>query len=232
MNIPRLFRLTGVVAVIVMMAGCATSKPYDYTNFREHMPRSIVVLPPLNESTEVEGTYSYLSTVTQPLAEQGYYVFPVAIVDQFMKENGLPTAGEMHQVPLPKVTEILGADAVMYITIKEYGTKYQVIKSVPTVRADARLVDTRTGILLWQGSVTRVKQSNNSGGGLIGALIVAVVEQAINTTTDQAHQLCGPANSILFSNLLYGPYHPADPSRPIPTHPDPSRPIPTQLAGA
>ena len=208
----EIIRLLGVSAAILVLAGCAT-KPYDYTNFREHPPRSILVLPPLNESTAVEGTYSYLSTVTRPLAEQGYYVFPVAIVDQFLKENGMPTPGEMHQVPLNKVSEIIGADAVMYITVKEYGTKYQVLSSVPTVSATAKLVDTRTSILLWEGKVVLVQQSNSSGS-LLADLIVAAVAQAVNTTTDQAHNLCGPANVILFTKkdegLLYGPYHPAD----------------------
>jgi len=35
-------------------------------------------------------------------------VFPVAVVDQFMKDNGLPTANEMQQAPLAKVAEITG----------------------------------------------------------------------------------------------------------------------------
>lgn len=212
MNTSKRIRILGVSAAMLALAGCAT-KPYDYTNFREHPPRSILVLPPLNESTEIEGTYSYLSTVTRPLAEHGYYVFPVAIVDQFMKENGMPTPGEMHQVPLNKIAEIIGADAVMYVTVLEYGTKYQILKSVPTVKAAAKLVDTRTGILLWEGKVVLVQQSNGSGN-LLADLIVAAVSQAVNTTTDQAHSLCGPANVILFTRkdegLLYGPYHPAD----------------------
>lgn len=207
-----LIRILGVSAAMLIVAGCAT-KPYDYTNFREHPPRSILVLPPLNESVEIAGTYSYLSTVTRPLAEHGYYVFPVAIVDQFMKENGMPTPGEMHQVPLNKIAEIIGADAVMYVTVLEYGTKYQVLKSVPTVKAAAKLVDTRTGILLWEGKVVMVQQSNGSGN-LLADLVVAAITQAINTTTDQAHSLCGPANVMLFTKkdegLLYGPYHPAD----------------------
>jgi len=212
MNTPKLIRLLGVSAAMLMLVGCATN-PYNYTNFREHPPRSILVLPPLNESTEVEGTYSYLSTVTRPLAEHGYYVFPVAIVDQFLKENGIPTPGEMHQVPLNKVVEIIGADAVMYVTLKEYGAKYQVTRSVPTVHATAKLVDTRTGILLWEGAVL-LQQQSNSSGNLLADMIAAALVQAINTTTDQAHSLCGPANVILFTKkeqgLLYGPYHPAD----------------------
>jgi hypothetical protein len=194
-----------------VLAGCA-AKPYDYTNFRQHPPRSILVLPPLNESTAVEGTWGYLSTVTRPLAERGYYVFPVAVVDQFLKENGLPGAGEMHQVPLDKVTEILGADAVLYITVEEYGTKYQVINAATIVRARAKLVDTKTGLLLWEGRVALQQNSNAGSGGILAALVAAALTQIIGSSTDAAHRISGQANAILFNTedqgLLYGPYHP------------------------
>src|SRR5277367_63650 len=97
------FLTLGALIGLLALTGCVTSKPYDYTNFNAHPPRSILVLPPLNEGTDIRGSYSYLSTVTRPLAEMGYYVFPVVEIDELMKENGLPTAGEMNQVPLKKI---------------------------------------------------------------------------------------------------------------------------------
>jgi hypothetical protein len=43
-------------------------------------------------------------------------------------------------------------------------------------------------------------------------VISAAITQVLNTTTDAAHNLSGPANGILFNTkgqgLLYGPYHP------------------------
>ena len=192
------------------MAGCDTGKPYDYTNFRQHPPRSIVVLPPLNESTDVKGAYSYLSTVTEPLAEMGYYVFPVEIVDQFLKENGMPGAGEMQQAPLGKFREILGADSVLYVTLGQYGSKYKVITSSTTVEVSAKLVDTKTGMLLWEGKCKA--QENSSSNSLIGALVAAAVTQALSSSIDRAHDVSREANYKLFTTkdhgLLYGPYHP------------------------
>ena len=210
--IPRaLLQLIGCAVLALLLVGCVSIPPYDYTNFRAHPPRSILVLPPLNESTIVEGTYSYLSTVTEPLAELGYYVFPVAVVDQFLKENGMPTAGEMHQVPLNKVVEITGADAVLFVTLLQYGSKYNVINSATTVRLKARLVDTRTGLLLWEG--TGMAQENSGGSGnILGDLIAAALTQAINSGTDAAHHVSRAANANLFykkdRQLLYGPYSP------------------------
>lgn len=209
-----LFFHIGILAGTLALTGCVTKKPCDYTNFRAHPPRSIVVLPPINQSTDVRGTYSYLSTVTRPLAEMGYYVFPVAEVDELMKENGLPSAGEMHQVPLDKIGQIIGADSVLYVTLKQYGSKYEIISSVTTVAADAKLVDVKTGLTLWEGTVVAQQSSGDSGGGIIGALVTAVVTQVVNSATDPAHDASSMANYQLFTpkdyGLLYGPYFPED----------------------
>jgi hypothetical protein len=140
-------------------------------------------------------------------------VYPVVVVDQFMKENGLPTAGEMHQAPLDKIRDIFGADAVLYVTLKQYGTKYQVINSATIVTLYAKLVDTQTGLVLWEGTATA--QQNSSGSGNIFAdLVVAAVSQAVNSSTDQAHDVSRMANTMLLKTkdhgLLYGPYYPKD----------------------
>lgn len=196
---------------LLALAGCQTVPSYDYTNFRAHPPRSILVLPPINESTAIEGTYGYLSTITQPIAERGYYVFPVAVIDQFMKDNGLPTAGEMQQAPLAKLAEVTGADAVLFLDLKQYGSTYRVVNSTTTVEVVAKLVDTRTGVLLWQGRGF-AQQASNGSGNLLADLIAAAITQAINKKSDQAHLVSRLANANLFypenTGLPYGPYSP------------------------
>lgn len=216
--------MVGLATVGVFFTGCATTKPFDYSNFRQHRPRSILVLPPLNNGTDVRGTYGYLSTVTQPLAEMGYYVFPVAIVDQFLKENGLPGPGEMHQAPLDKLASIFGTDAVMYITLDAYGTKFHLLSSDVTVTAKAKLIDAKTALLLWEGWGTARQASGGGGGGLLGTLVQAAVSQAINSSADTAHPVSKATNIFLFTGrqpfgstsapgaggpaLLAGPYRP------------------------
>ena len=209
MKVP--FLILSVLAMALVSTGCAT-KPYDYTTFRAHPPRSLLVLTPLNESTDVRATYGYLSSVSRPLAEMGYYVYPVAVVDQYMKENGLPTAGEMQQVSLEKIRDVFGADAVLYLKIKNYGSKYEIITSATIVSAEGKLVDVKTGLTLWEGSAT--VEENSSGGNILADLVVAAVDQAINSSTDQAHNLGSQVNDEMFTTknhgLLYGPYFPQD----------------------
>src|SRR5476649_2239993 len=153
-------KLAACLLPALLMVGCATHQaaPYDYTAFKASKPRSILVLPPLNNSPEVNATYSVLSQVTYPLAEAGYYVLPVALVDETFKQNGLTTAADIHAVDAKKLNEIFGADAAMYVTITNYGASYNVLNSVVLVTANARLVDLKTGNLLWTGTASA---SNN-----------------------------------------------------------------------
>lgn len=210
----HLYLLPLVTALAALGSGCASSPDtQDYRAYRERLPKSVLVLPPLNNSLEVQAPYVYLSTVTQPLAERGYYVFPVAVIDAFLKENGMPTPGEMHAVPLDKIRETTGADAVLYVTIEEWGQQYQVLNSKTVVRADASLVDTATGDTLWEGSAQATEGSGgNGGGGLAGMMIAAAIDQIADTVSDRSHHLSHMANHrMIFDEnrgLLLGPRNP------------------------
>jgi hypothetical protein len=213
MKFSALFKAAAILLAGLLSGwmGCAGPPPHDYGAYLDHMPRSILVLPPVNESTVVMAPYIYLSTITRPLAERGYYVFPVAVIDAMMKENGLPTPEDMALVPLAKIREVIGPDAVLYVTVVDWGTKYQIIDSHTVVRVRARLVDTDTGLVLWEGEHA-VRQSSSSGqNDLVGALVSAVVNQIIQSIVDPTRDVAAATNDQLFDDerdgLLLGERH-------------------------
>ncbi|WP_434513720.1 DUF799 domain-containing protein [Dechloromonas sp. ARDL1] len=198
-----------------LLGGCATQKPYDYTAFKEARPASILVLPPLNSSPDVAATYSMMSQTTAPLAESGYYVFPVTLVDESFKQNGLTMPADIHAVPIHKLREIFGADAALYINVKQYGTSYAVISSETRVTAEAKLVDLRSGNTLWAGAATAssAEGNNNNSGGLIGMLVNAAIRQIVETISSQGHLIAGRTSTRLLgagrpNGILYGPRSP------------------------
>nr|WP_231866697.1 DUF799 domain-containing protein [Pseudomonas resinovorans] len=198
-----------------MFAGCAEVRTIDYSAFKESRPRSVVVLPPLNESPDVQATYGLLSQVTVPLAEAGYYVLPVALVDETFRQNGLTASGDIHQVEPAKLREIFGADAALYLSVKEYGTSYKLIASETAVTVGARLVDTKTGVALWTGSARASSEENNqNSGGLVGMLVAAAVKQIISSVQeDAAYPIAGLAAGRLLlprqpAGILHGPRSP------------------------
>jgi len=211
-------RAASLLVAAALAAGCASGEkpappPYDYGPFREHMPRSILVLPPLDDSREVDASYSFLSTITRPIAERGYYVFPVAVVAEFMKANGCPTPYEMHQAPLEKLAAAFGADAVLYLTIENWGTVYQIVNCRTSVAAKARLVDVRTGIEIWSAQATA--QHDTISGALdgntydpraiaVGVAVSAVVGQIATAFRDPSHELAPDVASGLVRDGHHG----------------------------
>lgn len=198
------------------LTGCATqTAPKDQSAFVAANPASILVLPPINESPEVQASDSVLSHATRPLAESGYYVMPVTLVKETFRQNSMEIPDEIHEIPQARLREIFGADAALYIKINRYGTVYQVIDSATVVTAEARLVDLRSGNVLWTGSASASnKEGNNtSSSGLAGILISALVNQVLNTATDASHGIAATATQRLLSaggsdGLLFGPRSP------------------------
>jgi hypothetical protein len=57
-------KLGGLVLLSVLLTGCVTTTPYDYTAFRASNPRSILVLLPVNQTLDVSASYSFFTRVT------------------------------------------------------------------------------------------------------------------------------------------------------------------------
>jgi hypothetical protein len=207
MRLKRIFLLINVV----LLSACSI-KGHDFSALKESNPKSILVIPPMNNTVEVNAPYTLISSISRPLAEQGYYVFPVSVIDTLFKENGLPTTAEMNSIPLEKIREIINPDAVLYINIKRWGQEYQIISSKSVVSSDWRLVDAKNGQILWKGRAQAVQSSDNNGGGLAGALVGALIDQIAGSIVDHTPELSKAANEALINNRQWGlppgPYMP------------------------
>lgn len=213
-------KLLALVAVAagLLLSGCAKQAPYDYTAFRASKPASIVVLPVKNSSPDVNAAHSLVSVVTGPLAESGYYVFPVAVVEKTFEQNGLATAADAQSVSSAKLREIFNADAALYLDVTEYGAQYQVFDSVTAVRASARLVDLRSGRQIWSGSGYASDAQNNNNNGVIGVLISAAVKQIASNISDKSHDIAVLAGaSLLTASGAHGAILPGPRKKPVST---------------
>jgi hypothetical protein len=208
----RVSLILGLLAAA--LNGCAAPARTDYRPFVRHMPRSILVLPPINNTANVRASDAFLATVSQPLADCGYYVYPIAVVDRLFKDNGVPTPGDMHSISLAKIDEIIGPDAVMYITIKTWTTTYIVVDSSTIVHLSYKLVDTKTGQALWERD-GEFRQSSSAGQSDIFAAMIAAGIQAIGSAASEGkaeRDVAVMANFTTFNDpqhgLLRGPRSP------------------------
>lgn len=214
MNMSRHASLALLLAA-ALLGGCATkAPPFDYTAFRQANPATLLVMPPVNDSPDVKATPGVWAHATRPLAEAGYYVLPITLVDETFKQNGVTTANDAQDIPYAKLRDFFGADAAVYIRVKKYGTSYAVIASETRVEVEARILDLRTGAQLWDGkAVATSAEQSQQQGGLVGLLVAAVVKQIVGTATDAAFNFAGIADARLlgaprYNGVLPGPRSP------------------------
>ncbi len=201
-----------LLAYIIAFSGCATTtKTVDTKRFQLASFRSILVVPVVNRSMDVTASDYLLSTMTIPLAEKGYYVFPVHLVKRLLEDEGLSDAYLVHNAPSAKLGNLFGADAIMYVTIENWEAKYYVLGTTVTVQLSYILKDGRTGATIWR-HVQRVVYApqNSSTGNAIADLIVMAVNAAGTKLMPDYMPLARRANEISFAypgpGIPPGPY--------------------------
>lgn len=193
---------------VLLLMGCATAK--DYTKFNAANPRSILVVPVVNRSLDVTAPDYFLSTIPIPIAEHGYYVFPVNMVKRILEDEGLSDADMVHNAQASKLCSLFGSDAVMYISIETWDAKYALFSTKVTVALNYLIKDGKTGDVLWEQheKATYTPQSSNTGSPL-GNLIAAAVTAAATKAAPNYIPLARQANK---EALKYpGPGFPAGP---------------------
>jgi hypothetical protein len=205
-----LFKVLIFGAVLMLTACAGAPTRYDYAHFRTESPRSILVVPVINKSIDVNAPDYFLATIATPLAERGYYVFPVNMVKSVLSDDGLSDANLVHSGDPRRLGELFGADAVMYISIERWDAKYVVLSTTVTVELNYSMKSTHTGQELWSNHQRVVYQPQSSGtaglAGLIANAVTAALAKAAPNYMPLAHQANNGAINLKGTGLPAGPY--------------------------
>jgi hypothetical protein len=205
------------VAAAVLATGCvAPPAKRDMSAFTAAAPRSILVVPAVNRSLDVDAPNYVLTTLPVPLAEKGYYVFPVNTAKFVLEQEGFYEGEKIHQQPPEALAKLFGADAVLYVTINRWDAQFALITTTVTVDFDYRLVS-KDGVEIWKENKQLRWQpdnnNNNSGGSPMAALLSAVISAAVARAAPNYMPLTRQANQQVFvlgpSAIPDGPYRPA-----------------------
>jgi hypothetical protein len=204
-------RMAIVLSLGLAVAGCVNPPPpKDYAAFRDAAPRSILIVPAINRSVEVEAPDYFLSTISRPVAERGYYVFPVNVVKHMLEDDGLSDSDLVYQADTRKLASLFDANAVLYITIERWDSQYVVLSTTTTVDLSYVLKSGRTGETLWseKRKVVYSPQANSGGGiaGLVAQAVVAAIEKAAPNYMPLARQANALAVGLPHQGLPAGPY--------------------------
>jgi hypothetical protein len=180
--------------------------------FHAAAPRSILVVPTINKSLDVEAPNYVLSALPVPIAEKGYYVFPVNTAKYVLEQEGFYEGERIHEYPTATLAKLFSADAVLYVSINRWDAQYAFITTTVTVEFDYRLVS-KDGTEIWKESKRMQYQpQNNNSGSPLAMLIVAAVNAAVTRAAPNYMPLTQQANREVFllgvNAIPDGPYRP------------------------
>lgn len=206
-------KIVSLALVLIVLTGCvAQPVKQDMSAFHTAAPRSILVVPIINKSLDVDAPNYVLATLPVPVSDKGYYVFPVNTTKYVLEQEGYYEGERIHQLPAPELAKLFGADAVLYVSINRWDAQYALITTTVTVEFDYRLVS-KEGVEIWKESkrMQYQPQSNNSGSPL-ATLIVAAINAAATRIAPNYMPLTRQANREVFvlgvNAIPDGPYMP------------------------
>ena len=199
------------IALVLIWCIIATScspiftRGVQYANMYEHKPVTLLVMPPINNTTNVEAKELLYTSISKPLVEAGYYVISPYLAMDVLKNESAYDAELFIDAPLNSFQQYFGADAVVFSIINAwtkqgFGVRTDITYIVKSARTSDILFEKRCDLYL--------DLSSNSGGNSPFAALTDLIVSAINTATTEHISAARKANYYIFSDIPRGKYHP------------------------
>ncbi|MEA3429335.1 MAG: DUF799 family lipoprotein, partial [Thermodesulfobacteriota bacterium] len=186
--------LTGCVAAskktaIISDIKIAFKGTYKVDPYMEkHMPRTIAILPFIDESKSQKGAEVVRRGFYNHLSSLPYKDMELFRIDHLLRKAGLADPVDVHKTPPEKLKEILNVDAVIFGTISNFDKLFAGIYSQVSVGADIKMYDTE-GHFLWTGKhVARIHEGGISTTPV--GIVASIIAAAMNVRDIQLLRAC------------------------------------------
>ena len=153
------FRWVYLLSLAIFFFGCAGGVNHSVApDYKDRTPRSIAVLPVLNETVNLKASEMVRPLLLNQLSMKGYETPSLAFIDGRLREKDIREAGQVNTLTPQELGKLLGADALLYAYVTEFSTTYLLAYASMTVGARFELKDSKTGDKLWE-SDHQVKES-------------------------------------------------------------------------
>ena len=177
----------------------------QYSKMYEEKPITLLVMPPINNSTNIEAKDLLYTSISRPLVEAGYYVISPLLAMDVLKAESAYDAEMFFDAPLTVFNNFFGADALVFSVIDSWAKRGMGIQT--KIRYVIKSAYTNE-ILFDRSCVLYLDLSVNSGtGGLIGAL-VDLAASAITTAATDHIVAARKANYFIVRDIPRGKYSP------------------------
>ena len=197
-------KLVYLVAAVVVFSSCTNNKllpkSKTYANIYQEKPLSILVLPPINNSTKVEAKELFYSSLSQPFSLRGYYVMPPLLSMEILKEESAYDAELFINNSMKQVGELFGADAVLFTTIHEWNKT--AVASRINVKIEYLLKSTKTDEILFHRTGDLTMDVSVSTGTLLGNVVGSMLATAMTKEIIVARD----CNNYTITDIPWGKY--------------------------
>jgi hypothetical protein len=192
-----------------MTASCGmistVTRESQYAKMYEEKPITLLVMPPINNSTNVEAKDLLYTSISRPLVEAGYYVISPLLAMDVLKAESAYDSELFFDAPLTTFQNYFGADAVVFSIIDTWAKKGTGIET--KIRYVIKSAYSNE-ILFDRSCDLHLDLSIDSGAnGLLGAL-VDLAASAINTAATDHIKAARKANYYILSDIPRGKYSP------------------------
>lgn len=197
--------------LVIVLSSCKTTKLESrskaYSRMYDEKPVSILIMPPINRSTNVDAKEYFHSTLLVPLASAGYYVIPPFMSMEILKKESAYDAELFLNSNLNTFGTVFGADLALFTIINRWDKNSLSAKVNVEVEYIFKSIKTNEIVYQRKGFISYSTQVNTGGGGMAGAL-ANVAASAINTAATKYVDVAKVCNSYTFSDLPAGKYSP------------------------
>ena len=196
------------VTSLLMLASCATStKLASFGKMYEEDPLVFIIMPPINNSTNVDAKDYFYTTMNVPVAEAGYYVLPPYLALETLQKESAYDSENFLEADLSKFNKLFGADVAVFTVIKKW--EKSMIGSSVTVEIEYIFRSTKTNETVYHRDATIVvdtrSQTKVGGFGLLGA-IANLATDVISTAATDYVSVARRCNSSALSDMPAGKY--------------------------
>ena len=193
----------------VLVSSCGmmntVTRETQYAKMYEEKPVTLLVMPPINNSTNVEAKDLLYTSISRPLVEAGYYVISPLLAMDILKSESAYDSELFIEAPLTMFNNFFGADAVVFSVIDSWAKKGTGIQT--KIRYVIKSAYTNE-ILFDRSCDLYLDLSVSSGtGGLLGALVDLTASLITTAATDHI-VAARKANYFILRDIPRGKYSP------------------------
>jgi hypothetical protein len=195
-------------AVALILTSCSvTKKIVAYPKMYEIKPVTILLMPPINRSTNVEAKEFFHSTLNVPLAEAGYYVIPPFMSMEILKKESAYDSELFIDGSLSKFGEVFGADMVLFTVIHKW--EKSGLAAMVNVKVEYIIRSAKTNEVLYTRIADVIYDTSVSTGvGGIWGMVADMTLSAVNTAATKYVDVARTCNAFTIRDIPAGKYSP------------------------